>query len=97
MGNRDCAERKLPCTEWTWRENVKSGRWSLIEPKPAVVPARWIFSNGVWVKVKTGVEGLVVYDRTGQLVVYVICRLPTRYYWVMTQSEWMPRLIGEEI
>ena len=47
--------------------------------------------------VKQGVRGLVVRTRTGEPVVYLICEPSTRYYQIMTRSEWMPVLIDEVI
>ena len=96
-GNRDRAERKLPPTGWTWEETVKEGKWSALAPEPVLVPASYGFANGVWYKVKQGMEGLLVRDLTGAPVVYLLCRRATRYYGVMTRSEWMPCLVGEVI
>ena len=96
-GNKDRAERKLPPTGWTWRETVEEGKWAALEPEPVAVPASYGFSNGVWYKVKQGMRGLVVLDRAGRPVVYLVCEPATRYYQVMTRSEWMPALIGEVI
>ncbi|AMV30078.1 hypothetical protein VT84_37135 [Gemmata sp. SH-PL17] len=96
-GNHDRSERKLPPTGWTWEESVSEGKWSVLAPEPVKVPANYIFTNGVWVKVKQGVEGLLVRDRQERPVVFLICRQSTRYYQVMTRSEWMPALMGEVI
>lgn len=96
-GNKDRAERKLPPTGWTWEETVESGWWSEMSPEPVVVPASFGLSNGVWFKVKQGMRGLMVHDRRGEPVVFMVCRPATRYYKVMTRSEWMPALIDEVI
>ena len=96
-GNRDRAERKLPPTGWTWHETVAEGKWAALAPEPVVVPATFIFALGVWVKVKQGVQGLLVRDRAGTPVVYLLCEPATRYYQVMTKAEWAPVLVGEVI
>jgi len=96
-GNRDRAERKLPPTGWTWRESVEEGKWSAMEPESVDIPAAYALMNGVWYKVKQGMKGLLVRTRSGEPVVYLVCEPSTRYYRVMTRSEWMPVLIGEVI
>ena len=96
-GNRDRVERQLPSTGWTWRESVEAGKWSALEPEPVEVPAIYGLMNGVWYRVKQGVQGLAVRTRAGVPVVFLICEPSTRYYKIMTRSEWMPVLIGEVI
>ena len=46
---------------------------------------------------KKGMLGLLVRTPGGEPVVYVICEEATRYYRVMTRSEFMPILIDEVI
>ena len=96
-GNRDRRERKLPPTGWTWRATVEAGRWSALEPEPVGIPATYGLMNGVWFRVRQGVRGLLVRDRGGHPAVYLICEPATRYYRVMTRSDWMPVLVGEVI
>lgn len=96
-GNKDLRERKLPPTGWTWREKVEEGWWSALEPEPVVVPASFALMNGVWFKVKQGMRGLLVRDREGHPVVFILCEPATRYYEVMTRAKWMPTLIDEVI
>jgi hypothetical protein len=96
-GNKDRAERKLPPTGWTWLETVESGRWSELSPEPVVIPATYGLANGVWFRVKQGVRGLLVHDRKGEPVVFMVCEPSTRYYRVMTRADWMPVLVGEVI
>jgi hypothetical protein len=96
-GNRDRSERKLPPTGWTWRATVEAGRWSSLEPEPVDVPATHGLMNGVWYRVKQGMRGLLVRDRGGQPTVYLVCEPASRYYRVMTRSDWMPVLVGEVI
>jgi hypothetical protein len=96
-GNKDRAEKKLPPTGWTWQEKIEEGWWSALAPEPVVVPASYGLMNGVWWKVKQGMQGLLVHDREGRPVVYMVCQPSTRYYEVMTRSKWMPALIDEVI
>jgi hypothetical protein len=42
-------------------------------------------------------RGLLVQDRKGEPVVFLVCRPATRYYKVMTRSEWAPVLVDEVI
>jgi hypothetical protein len=53
--------------------------------------------NGVWFRVRQGMRGLLVRDRQGSPVVFMVTEPSTRYYRVMTRAEWMPVLIGEVI
>lgn len=96
-GNRDRGERKLPPTGWTWQESVEAGKWAGVQPVPVEVPAGYALMNGVWFRVKRGMQGLVVRTPAGEPVVYLVCEPSTRYYRVMTRAEWMPVLIGEVI
>jgi hypothetical protein len=96
-GNRDRAERKLPPTGWTWKESVEEGKWSALAPEPVLVPATYGYANGVWYRVKQGVQGVLVRDRAGLPVVFLVTEPATRYYRVMTRAEWMPALVGEVI
>jgi hypothetical protein len=96
-GNRDRSERKLPTTGWTWRETVEAGRWSALAPEPVEIPATYALANGVWFRVKQGVRGLLVRDRRGSPVVFMVTEPSTRYYRVMTRAEWMPVLVDEVI
>lgn len=96
-GNRDRAERKLPTTAWTWKASVEEGKWAALAPEPVLIPATYGFSEGVWFRVKQGMQGLLVHDRRGEPVVFMVCEPSTRYFRVMTRSEWMPALVGEVI
>jgi hypothetical protein len=96
-GNKDRAERKLPPTGWTWQEKIEGDWWSALSPEPVDIPASYGLMNGVWYKVKQGMQGLLVHDREAHPVVFVVCQPATRYYQVMTRSKWMPLLIGEVI
>jgi hypothetical protein len=96
-GNKDRTERRLPPTGWTWQETIAEGRWSALAPEPVLIPATFGLMNGVWYKVKQGMRGLLVHDREGKAVVFMVCQPATRYYQVMTRADWMPLLIDEVI
>lgn len=66
-------------------------------PDPVLIPATFGLMNGVWFKVKQGMKGLVVQDRQGNPVVFMLTEPSTRYFNVMTRAEWMPLLIDEVI
>jgi hypothetical protein len=51
----------------------------------------------VWYRVKQGIQGLIVLDREGKPVVFMLCEPSTGYYRVMTRAEWMPVLVCEVI
>ena len=61
------------------------------------MPANYVYAGGVWVRVKRGVNGLLVRTRAGVPVVSLVTEPATRYYRVMTRQEWMPALVGEVI
>lgn len=96
-GNKDRKEPKLPPTGWTWLETVESGWWSALSPEEVIIPASFGFTNGVWFKVKQGMRGLLVHDRQGVPVVFLLTQPATRYYEIMCRSDWMPVLVGEVI
>lgn len=96
-GNKDRAERKLPMTAWTRKETVESGWWKELAPEPVEIPASYGLANGVWFKVKVGMQGLLVHDQRGSPLVFMVCETATRYYRVMTRCEWQPVLIDEVI
>jgi hypothetical protein len=96
-GNHDRHESRLPVTGWTWEETVKEGKWLALSPEPVVIPATYGFAEGVWYRVKQGMQGLLVLDQREEPVVYMLCKRSTRYYEIMTRSKWMPVLVGEVI
>lgn len=97
MGNKDRAEHELPPTGWTWQEKIEDGWWSALAAEPVAIPASFGLMNGVWFKVKQGMQGLLVHDREEHPVVFMVCQPSTRYYQVMTRAKWMPALIDEVI
>jgi hypothetical protein len=96
-GNKDRREQKLPPCGWTWQETVESGWWAQLAPEEVVIPASFGFTNGVCFKVNQGMRGLLVQDRQGQPVVFMLTQPATRYYEIMCRSDWMPVLVDEVI
>jgi hypothetical protein len=96
-GNKERLERKLPPTGWTWEETVGSGSWSALAPEEVEIPATYGLAGGVWFRVRRGMKGLLVKDRQGDPVVFMLTRPSTRYFQVMTRTDWMPVLIDEVI
>jgi hypothetical protein len=96
-GNKERTESKLPPTGWTWQETVETGWWSQLAPEEVVIPASFGLANGVWFKMKVGVRGLLITDRQGTPVVFMLTQPATRYYEIMCRSDWMPVLVDEVI
>ena len=96
-GNRRGQSRELPYSAWTWRATLENGGWNGLESVRVVIPAAMGLDRGVWLRVREGIQGVVVRDDRGHAVVYVLVEPATHYYRVMTRSEWMPSLIGELI
>lgn len=94
-GNRDRRGR-LPPTGWTWRESVEAGRWAGLRPELVTVPATYCLTGGVWYRVREGVQAVCVRDHAGPAV-YLMVERATRYFRVMTRSDWAPALVGETI
>ncbi len=88
----------LPKTCWTWNQSIQNNAWSNWTTKRVEIPANLGMENGIWFRIRMGVEGLMVYPQEQQLpVVYMICEPSTRYYQVMTRSKRMPVLLQERI
>jgi hypothetical protein len=96
-GNKERHEKKLPPCGWTWEETVASGWWSQLAPEEVVIPASFGLMNGVWFKVKQGMRGLLVKDRAGEPVVFMLTQPATRYYEIMCRADFMPVLVDEVI
>jgi hypothetical protein len=54
-------------------------------------------ADGVWYRVNQGMRGLIVSDREGKPVVFMVCQPSTRNYRVMTRAGLMPMLVDEVI
>jgi hypothetical protein len=96
-GNRRGQSPGLPCTAWARLATLEAGGWAQMAPAEVVIPAALGLDRGVWFQIREGVRGLAVSDEHGQPVVYVLCEPASHYYAVMTRSDWMPLLVGEQI
>lgn len=96
-GCRRGESRALPVTGWTWKKSLESGLWLNHEAEPVEIPATMGLENGIWYRIRQGVQGLLVHDEAGAPVVYVLCEPATNYYKNMTRSGRMPVLVGELI
>jgi hypothetical protein len=96
-GNRAGLSRCLPRTGWMWLSTVEEGGWSHCSAVQVVIPATAGVENGVWFRIREGVQGLLVADGCGVPVVYLVCEKASHYFQVMTRSERMPVLIGAGI
>lgn len=76
----------------TWLRTLEAGEWRSYEPEPVEIPAAAALENGVWYRVRQGIQGLLVGQR-----VFVLVQPSTYYYRVMTRSRRMPVLVGEQI
>lgn len=94
-GNRD-RKGKLPLTGYTWVQSIQEGKWTEMEPKPVVILASMGIENGVWYPIREGIQGILVRDELDQPRVYMVCKEPTRYYFVMTRAKMQPVLVGGE-
>jgi hypothetical protein len=87
----------LPCTAWTRLATVEAGKWKHARPEEVLIPTTLCLDRVVWYRVREGVRGLLARDRDGAERVYVLVEPSTHYYRVMTRSDWMPALVGEQI
>jgi hypothetical protein len=86
----------LPRTSWTWEATIAE-KWSSVDNTEVIIPARLGLMAGVWYPIFEGVKGLLVKDRIGRDVVYVIVQPASHYYQVMTRATWMPALVNQTI
>jgi hypothetical protein len=96
-GNRRGQSPGLPCTAWARLATLEAGGWAELGAAEVVIPAALGLDRGVWFQIREGVRGLAVSDEHGRPVVYVLCEPASHYYAVMTRSDWMPLLVGEDI
>ena len=87
----------LPNRPVIGHEALHAGEWRELEPEPVEIPATFGFDRGIWYRITQGVQGVLVHDRDGAPVVYVVTREATHYYQVMTRNTRQPILIGETI
>ena len=96
-GRRRGETRVLPVTGWTWQESLENGRWSSFDPELVHIPATMGLENGIWFRIRQGIQGVLVHDEAKNPVVYMLCEKASHYYKTMTRSDRMPVLIGERI
>src|SRR5437868_9699208 len=51
----------LPRCGWVWREDIERD-WTQIETHKVMIPANAGFENGIWYRIRQGIEGMLVYD-----------------------------------
>ena len=95
-GTRRNQSRHLPCTAWAQMADVEAGRWADREVQEVIIPANRGLDNGVWFNVTEGIRGLVVRDEKDCRVVYVLVEEANRDYQTLSESNWMPVLVGEK-
>lgn len=86
----------LPKTGWIWKERLTEGDWSNVETQEVVIPANAGCENGIWYRVREGMQGLLL-ETPSVSIVYMIVDTATHYYRTMTRSNRMPMLLGEVI
>ncbi len=91
-----CRSRLLPRSGLTWLRTVEAGVWGNFEVARVEIPASLGLQNGVWYRIRRGVQGLVV-QAQGLVAAYVIVEPASYYYRIMTRCEQMPVLVGEKI
>jgi hypothetical protein len=88
----------LPVGGWLPRDWVEDGSFAAAGAEPAVVPANLGHHKGTWFLIAEGIRGLVLRDRDGRPVVYLLTEPATNYYRNMTEQEpMMPVLVGQVI
>jgi hypothetical protein len=87
----------LPYCRTITHEALHEGELREVQPEPVEIPASRGWDRGIWYPIKEGVQGLLVRDRDGTPIVYVVTRESTRYYEVMTRNKRQPILIGQTI
>ena len=87
----------LPRRPVIGHEALHDGEFRELEPEQIEIPATFGMDRGIWYPVREGVQGVMVRDRDGSPVVYVVTRQATHYYQVMTRNTREPILIGETI
>lgn len=86
----------LPKTGWVWKERLTEGSWIKLETQEVVIPANAGCDNGIWYRVREGMQGLLV-ETPSATIVYMIVDKATHYFQTMTRSSRMPVLLGEVI
>jgi hypothetical protein len=87
----------MPATGWVNKEELQDGSWQLVESHAVMIPANAGCDNGIWYRIREGIEGLLVYDNQERPVVYLLVAPASHYFRTMTRSYRMPVLVGEVI
>lgn len=87
----------LPYSRVITHEALRAGELRELEPEQVDIPASFGWDRGVWYPVKQGVQGILVRDRDGTPIIYVVTRAATHYYEVMTRNTRQPILIDQVI
>lgn len=87
----------LPRQAVIGHERLHAGDWRELQPEEVEFPAIRCVDKGIWYRVSQGVQGVLVRDRDDTPVVYVVTRVSTHYYRVMTRNSREPVFIGETI
>ncbi len=91
-----CRTGKLPRTGYTWRSTVEAGEWTVYHAVEVEIPATAGLRNGIWFPIRRGIRGVLA-EVGGDQAVYMLVEPSTYYFRIMTRSERMPVLIGEQI
>jgi hypothetical protein len=86
-----------PTTGWIWRKELDRIAAAGLEIHPVMIPANAACENGIWYRVREGIEGALVYDALGQAMTYMLVDTASHYYQTMTRSTREPILRGEVI
>ncbi|MCA9073658.1 MAG: hypothetical protein KDA93_01395 [Planctomycetaceae bacterium] len=81
----------MPWLGWCPLEELEAGVWKEKHPKRVDIPATYCIDRGIWYQINEGVQGVIVRRQ-----VYPITIPSSNYYRVMTRSQRMPLLIGEQ-
>ena len=91
-----CRAGTLPRSGYTWLTTVEAGEWTVYGAEEVVIPATAGIRNGIWFPIRQGIRGLIAVAG-GATAAYMLVEPSTYYFKIMTRSERMPVLIGEQI
>jgi hypothetical protein len=96
-GNKRGQSRALPRTVCTWQSTVKGG-WAGSAAVLVDIPASYgLERRSVWFLIEVDIRGLLMPDKHGMAVCYMICEPASHYCRIMTGSPRMPVLIDQRI
>lgn len=90
-------ESRLPRAKAVPVESVREGMWLGARPEEVEIPASFGWDQGVWFRIREGIQGILVRDEENTPVVYMLTEPATHYYQVMTRNRRMPVLCRERI